>query len=72
MIEYLVFLAAIPLGIVLASLTTHEIEIYKRKQYFPLILLTLGLLSILTFNSNKPASLAMIFTFLTTLTWHKA
>ena len=72
MIEYLIFLAAIPLGIILASLTTHEIDIYKKKQYFPLILIVLGMSSIATFWISKPTSLTLIFTFLTTLTWSKA
>ena len=72
MIEYLIFAAAIPLGIVLASLTTHEINIYKKKQYFPLILITLAITSALTLTSNKQASASLIFMFLTTLTWSKA
>ena len=71
MIE-LILLASIPLGILLASLTTHEIEIYKKKKYFPAFLIVLALLGALTFTDNKQLSLTLFFMFLTTLTWSKA
>jgi len=71
MIEYFTLLFAIPIGIVLAKLTTHEKEIYKKKQYFPAILIFLAILALGTYTFDKQLSLTLTFILITTFVWNK-
>jgi len=72
MIIYLTLLFAIPLGLILASITQDEKEIYSKKPYFPIILWILAITSIIFFFNNKTIALTLTFMFITTLTWNKA
>tara|TARA_B100001971_G_C18011504_1_gene442622 strand:- start:9 stop:227 length:219 start_codon:yes stop_codon:yes gene_type:complete len=72
MIEYLIFLIAIPLGFLLAKITKDEKEIYSQKLYFPAILWTLAITSPITYFIDKTTSLTLTFIFLTTFIWNKA
>jgi len=70
MLQYLTLILTIPLGIALAKITKDEKPIYKK--YFPVILWLLAITSAIFFTINKTIALTLTFTFLTTLTWHKA
>jgi len=70
MIEYLTFLLAIPLGIALAKTTKDEKPIYTK--YFPSILWILAIAATTFYTLDKTIALTLTFTFITTLTWHKA
>ena len=72
MIEYLTLILAIPLGIALAKTTKDEKQIYSKPPYFPIILWILAFAAAIFFTLNKQIALTLTFTFLTTLTWHKA
>jgi len=72
MIEYLILVFAIPLGVLLSKITKHEKEIYSKSPYFPIIIPTLGFLSIIFIFLDKQIALTLIFIFLTTLVWQKA
>ena len=72
MIEYLFLILALPLGFLLAGLTKYEEKIYSKKQYFPLILVILAILAVVTFSIDKNIFLTATFMFITTLVWLKA
>ena len=72
MIEYLILLLAIPIGLALAKLTLHEKEIYRRKQYFPAILIFLLVLTIGTLDYDKQLSITLAFILITIFVWNKA
>jgi hypothetical protein len=70
MIEYLTLILAIPLGIILAKTTHDEKPIYTK--YFPSILWILAIAAAILYTLDKTIALTLIFTFITTLVWHKA
>ena len=49
-----------------------EKEIYKKKQYFPAILIVLAISAIGTYFFDKQLSLTLTFIFLTTFVWNRA
>ena len=72
MIEYLALTLAIPLGFILANLTKDEKKIYSKAPYFPVILWTLTIISIILYTTNKNLAIVTTFIFITTFVWQKA
>ena len=71
MIEYLTLILAIPLGVILASLTKDEKEIYSKAPYFPIILWALAFASAIFYTLDKQIALTLTFIFITTFVWNK-
>jgi len=71
MIWLLTFLLAVPLGFVLAKLTSDEKEIYSKRMYFPTVLVLLAILSLVFFKIDMVVSATSAFMFVTVFVWGK-
>ena len=72
MIEYLTLILAVPLGLVLASVTKDEKQIYSKAPYFPIILWALAFAIAIFYTLNEQITLTLTFVFIMTFVWNKA
>jgi hypothetical protein len=71
-LPYLLLALATPLGKILANLTTHEPQIYNKKQYFPTIQKLLLITAAITISQNQPTFLATTFLVILIQSWRKS
>ncbi|MCK5449270.1 hypothetical protein KAI32_00215 [Candidatus Pacearchaeota archaeon] len=71
MIEYLLLLFAIPLGFLLARITSDEKEIYTNVPYFPVLLWILLFAMVVCYFFDRQIALILTFVFITTFVWNK-
>ena len=69
MIEYYIFIFAIPLGILFAKVTHDEKEIFSKNPYFPIILWALAITAATFFSIDKQIAFPLSFMFIMTLIW---
>ena len=71
MIEYLLLFFAVPLGVVLASVTKDEEEIYAKVPYFPVLLWILAFVTVIYYTLDRQVALTLTFIFITTFVWNR-
>jgi len=67
-LSIIVLILAIPLGLLLASLTKDEKSIYKK--YFPTLLWIIAILAAIFYTLNLQIALTLTFIFITILVWN--
>ncbi len=72
MIEYLTLILAVPLGLVLASVTKDEKQIYSKVPYFPIILWVLAFSAAIFYTTNEQVAITLTFVFIMMFVWNKA
>jgi len=71
MIEYIILLAAIPLGMLCARWTKDEKQIYSKSPYFPVMLGVIAVFAAIFFTLEKLIGFTLAFMWILMFFWHR-